>query len=74
MNWLIIRLVLYAMAGAATVVATLYPGVVSYDEATKILTINLGEASELLGLAIGALIGGGTFAWSRVVKRNGGMT
>lgn len=73
MAGLITRIFLYILAGFGAAIAAALPGL-HYDQAANLLTIDIGQVSEILGLAVAASIGGGTFAVSRAVKRLGGMT
>lgn len=62
-------LVLYPAAP----VAALLP-FVDYDRAAATLTIDLDALSIMIAVAIWGLVAGGTFTWSRVLKRVGGLT
>jgi hypothetical protein len=47
---------------------------VTYDKAAGLLTIDLNAASLTIAVLLYGLLSGGTFAWSRWVKRGGGKT
>jgi hypothetical protein len=66
---LFLRLVLFSIAAliAALPFAT-------FDQATGVLSVDLGGASKFIVASIWTSIGGGTFIWSRVAKRIGGVT
>ncbi|GGG59673.1 hypothetical protein GCM10011415_01970 [Salipiger pallidus] len=47
---------------------------VAYDKAAGLVTIDINTASTMLAVLLYGLFSGGTFAWSRWVKRLGGRT
>ena len=47
---------------------------VTFDKAAGLLTIDLNAASLAIAVLLYGLLSGGTFAWSRWVKRIGGTT
>ncbi|AGT07916.1 Pam3-gp28 family putative phage holin [Paracoccus aminophilus] len=63
---LIIRYILYPLAGALTAL-----GFVSFDEATGTLTVYLNDLAVVLA---GLVIYAATVIWSRVAKKKGGAT
>lgn len=66
---LFLRILLFSVAGI--VAALPFAG---FDADTGILTIDLSGASAWAVTAIWSVIGGGTFAWSRMAKVVGGIT
>ncbi len=61
--------VFYPLAGFIAA----YPSV-KWDEATGILTVDVNGLSVALGAGLYAVLAGGTFAWSRFIKSDGGVT
>lgn len=73
MNYLILRVIAYILSGLLGGLAASYAGL-SYNPDTQILTLDVAQVSEFLGLAVTGFIGGGSFLLSRISKSNGGTT
>lgn len=67
---LLIRMIIYPVG--ALVASRI--SFVRWDDAAGLLIVDVNAASAAMAIGITAAITGGTFAWSRIRKRNGGAT
>ena len=61
--------VLFPLAGLLAALPS-----VGFDDASGVMTVDLSAVSVAIGGVIWAAVSGGTFGWSRWVKRLGGLT
>lgn len=62
--------VLYPLAGGLAGVL----GFLSWNEELGVLVVDVNAASVLIAATVWASVSGGTFFWSRLIKKVGGLT